>query len=70
VGAIRELDVCYPIAQDNEFQTWDAWDNRAYVLDWDGQVRRVREGEGYAQEIENVIHSLLGLARAGSHEHP
>ena len=73
-SAIRELDVRYPIAQDNEFQTWDAWDNRAwpsfYLLDRDGQVRLVREGEGYAQEIEGAIRSLLGLARAGSREHP
>ena len=29
-SAIRELDVRYPIAQDNEFQTWDAWDNQAW----------------------------------------
>ena len=73
-SAIRELDVRYPIAQDNEFQTWDAWDNRAwpsfYVLDRDGMVRLVREGEGYAQEIESAIRSLLGLAHAGSREHP
>jgi hypothetical protein len=72
--AIRELDVRHPIAQDNEFQTWDAWGNRAwpsfYVLDRDGQVRLVREGEGYAQEIEATIRSLLGLARVGSMEHP
>jgi hypothetical protein len=33
-------------------------------------VRLVREGEGYAQEIEVAIRSLLGLARAGSREHP
>ncbi len=73
-SAIRELDVRYPIAQDNEFLTWDAWDNRAwpsfYLLDRDGQVRLVREGEGHAQEIEGAIRSLLGLARAGSAEHP
>ena len=68
--AIRELGVRHPIAQDNEYQTWDAWGNRAwpsfYLLDRDGQVRLVREGEGYAQEIEAAIRSLLGLARAGS----
>jgi hypothetical protein len=73
-SAIRELDVRYPIAQDNEFQTWDAWDNRAwpsfYVLDRDGMVRLVREGEGNAQEIEGAIRSLLGLTRAGSRDHP
>jgi hypothetical protein len=65
--------VRYPIAQDNEFRTWRAWGNRAwpsfYLLDANGQVRLVREGEGYAQEIEAAIRSLLGLARAGSTEH-
>ena len=73
-SAIGELGVRYPIAQDNEYQTWRAWDNRAwpsfYLLDRDGQVRLVREGEGYSQEIEGAIRSLLGLARAGSREHP
>jgi thiol-disulfide isomerase/thioredoxin len=38
-SAIRELEVRYPIAQDNEFQTWRAWDNQAwpsfYLLDRD-----------------------------------
>jgi thiol-disulfide isomerase/thioredoxin len=73
-SAIRELGVRYPIAQDNESQTWDAWSNRYwpsfYLLDGDGQVRLVRNGEGHAQEIEGAIRSLLGLARAGSREHP
>jgi hypothetical protein len=73
-SAIRELDVHYPVAQDNDYQTWRAWDNRAwpsfYLLNRDGQVRLVREGEGYAQEIEAAIRSLLGLAGAGASEHP
>jgi hypothetical protein len=73
-AAIRELDVRHAIAQDNEYQTWNAWDNRAwpafYLLDRNGQVRLVREGEGNAQEIEGAIRSLLGLARAGANEHP
>jgi thiol-disulfide isomerase/thioredoxin len=72
-SAIRELEVRYPIAQDNEFQTWRAWDNQAwpsfYLLDRDEKVRLVREGEGNAQEIERAIRSLLSLARAGSRQH-
>ena len=36
-----ELDIRYPIARDNEYQTWQAWENRAwpsfYLLDGDGQ---------------------------------
>jgi hypothetical protein len=73
-SAILKLDVRFPIAQDNEYQTWQAWDNHAwptfYLLDRDGQIRLVREGEGYAQEIEAAIRNLLGLARAGASEHP
>jgi hypothetical protein len=72
-SAIGELGVRYPIAQDNGFQTWRAWGNRAwpsfYLLDGDGRVRLVREGEGHAQEIEGAIGGLLGLPRAGSREH-
>src|SRR5262249_55789113 len=28
--AIRELGVRYPVAQDNEFRTWRAWENQAW----------------------------------------
>jgi thiol-disulfide isomerase/thioredoxin len=73
-SAIRELRVDYPVAQDNEFLTWRAWSNRAwpsfYLVDGDGQVRLVREGEGNAQEIEDAIRSLLRLARTVAGEHP
>ncbi len=31
-SAIRELEVRWPIAQDNEFQTWRAWDNRGVAV--------------------------------------
>ena len=73
-SAIPELGVRHPIAQDNEYRTWDAWDNRAwpsfYLLDRDGQIRLVREGEGYAREMEGAIRGLLSLPRAGAGEHP
>src|SRR6185437_14000017 len=55
-------------------QTWRAWGNQAwpsfYLLDRDGQVRLVRDGEGYSQEIEAAIRNLLGVARTGSQERP
>jgi hypothetical protein len=72
--AIRALDVRHPIAQDNEYRTWDAWDNRAwpafYLVDRSGQVRLVREGEGNSREIERAIRNLLGLAPADANAHP
>ncbi|HYZ22043.1 MAG TPA: redoxin domain-containing protein [Rhodopila sp.] len=68
--ALSELGVTYPIAQDNAYRTWRAWGNRAwpsfYLLDRNGEIRLVREGEGHAQEIETAIRGLLGLSRAGS----
>src|SRR4051794_7001178 len=71
-SAMRELDVNFPIAQDNGYRTWRDWNNRAwpafYLLDRDGRVRLIREGEGHSQEIEAAIRSLLGLSRAGSGE--
>jgi len=71
-SAIGELGVTFPIVQDNAFQVWRAFGNRAwpsfYLLDRDGQIRLVREGEGHAQEMEGAIRGLLGLPRAGSRE--
>jgi thiol-disulfide isomerase/thioredoxin len=72
-SAIRELGVVHPIAQDNEYRTWRAWSNRAwpafYLLDGNGRVHLVREGEGHAREIETAIRGLLGLPRVAPGEY-
>jgi thiol-disulfide isomerase/thioredoxin len=70
---LHALGVAFPMAQDNEFRTWRAFDNEAwpsfYLLDREGRVRLHRDGEGYSAEIENAIRALLGLARgAVSHD--
>jgi hypothetical protein len=71
-SAIHALGVTYPTAQDNGYQTWRAWGNRAwpsfYLLDRNGQVRLVREGEGHSREMEDAIRRLLGVTRAGSND--
>ena len=68
-ASVREFGIRYPVGQDNGFRTWRAWDNRAwpsfYLLDKDGQIVLVREGEGHARELEGAIRGLLGLARSG-----
>jgi thiol-disulfide isomerase/thioredoxin len=68
--AVREFGIRYPVGQDNGFRTWRAWSNRAwpafYLLDRDGQIVLLREGEGYARELEGAIRALLGLASSGS----
>lgn len=66
--AVREFGIHYPVGQDNDFQTWRAWDNEAwpafYLLDRSGRIILVREGEGHAHELEAAIRALLGLAPA------
>jgi hypothetical protein len=67
---VREFGIAFPVGQDNRFGTWRAWGNRAwpsfYLLDRDGRVVLVREGEGHAREIEGAIRGLLGLSRSGA----
>ncbi len=70
-AAIREFGIRYPVGQDNAFRTWRAWSNRAwpafYLLDRDGRIVLLREGEGHAQELEGAIRGLLGLPGAPAH---
>ena len=63
--SVRAFGIRFPVGQDNAFATWRAWGNRAwpafYLLDRDGQIVLVREGEGHAHELEGAIQALLGL---------
>ena len=72
--SVREFGILYPVGQDNAFRTWRAWENRAwptfYLLDRDGQVVLLREGEGHARELEGAIRGLLGLAPPGAAARP
>ncbi len=64
-ASVREFGIRFPVGQDNASQTWRAWSNRAwpafYLLDRDGRVVLLREGEGHAREMEGAIRGLLGL---------
>lgn len=61
--ASKEAGLRYPIALDNNFQTWGAYENQfwpaSYLIDKDGQVRRYHAGEGGYSETEQAIRSLL-----------
>lgn len=67
---IRETRIPYPVRQDNDFQTWNAWNNQAwpgfFLLDRNGQIALERYGEDHAHEMEGVIRGLLGLTRTGT----
>ena len=71
--AIRQNDLRYAVAQDNEFGTWNAWGNQywpaKYLIDSRGRVRYAHFGEGSYGETEAAIRSLLqeaGAKRLGS----
>jgi thiol-disulfide isomerase/thioredoxin len=62
-AAARTHGLEYPIAQDNNSSTWNAFYNNAwptkYLVDQDGNVRYHHLGEGAYQETEEVIRELL-----------
>lgn len=65
--AIKRYGIKYPVAQDNDLETWDAWDNQywpaEYLVDQRGNVVAHHFGEGNYAEMENAIRTLLGLPR-------
>jgi cytochrome c biogenesis protein CcdA/thiol-disulfide isomerase/thioredoxin len=65
-AAIDENEIRYPVVQDNEQATWNAYDNQywpaEYFVDAEGRVRYVHFGEGEYGEKERVIRDLLGEA--------
>jgi hypothetical protein len=62
-AAIRENGIRYPVAQDNDQATWNAYGNQywpaEYFIDTQGRVRYVHFGEGEYGEKEKVIRDLL-----------
>jgi cytochrome c biogenesis protein CcdA/thiol-disulfide isomerase/thioredoxin len=63
-AAIKEHHLGYPIAQDNDFATWNAFDNRywpaKYLIDAQGMIRYTHFGEGGEEATDLAIRSLLG----------
>jgi thiol-disulfide isomerase/thioredoxin len=67
---VRAEGIRFPVCQDNDFRTWDSFDNDAwpgfYLLDRDGRVVMSRLGEDHAREIEVAIRNLLHLPATGT----
>ena len=62
-AAVRELDIRYPVVQDNDFAIWKryhtwAWPT-AVLVDRRGGVRYTHIGEGAYGETEAMIRRLL-----------
>jgi cytochrome c biogenesis protein CcdA/thiol-disulfide isomerase/thioredoxin len=67
--AIGRNGLRYPVVQDNEFATWNAYGNQywpaKYLIDARGRVRYVHFGEGNYATTERAIRGLLAEAGHG-----
>ena len=66
--AIKEMDVRYPVAVDNDYAVWRAFDNHywpaLYFVDAAGRIRHHHFGEGEYMGSEMVLQMLLREAGA------
>ncbi len=75
-NAIKQFGLRYPVVQDNEMGTWNAYGNEYwpadYLIDAHGQVRYAAFGEGDYDKTETAIRALLAEAggRVGGRSAP
>jgi len=74
--AIDQFGLHYPVVQDNNMGTWNAYNNEDwpadYLIDANGQVRYMAVGEGDYSQTETAIRALLAEAgdSVGGKSHP
>jgi thiol-disulfide isomerase/thioredoxin len=65
--AIRRQEIDYPVAIDNHYDIWSAFDNHywpaLYFIDAEGVIREGHFGEGRYEKSERIIQRLLGVER-------
>ena len=61
--ALKRLGITYPVAQDNQYATWSAYNNQYwpafYLIDKKGQIVYSHFGEGAYAQTEAKIQELL-----------
>lgn len=66
--AMKRFGIRYPVAQDNQYATWKAYENRywpaAYLIDRTGRIVLKHFGEGHYDEMESAIRILLAAESA------
>jgi thiol-disulfide isomerase/thioredoxin len=71
--AVRDMHIDYPVAIDNDYAIWGAFDNHywpaLYFADAQGRIRHHHFGEGEYQQSEMVIQQLLVEAGTTDHAH-
>ena len=67
-AAVAKLKIPYAVAQDNQYATWNAFDNHfwpaIYLIDAQGHVVYSHFGEGRYAQTEEKIRQLLASSRA------
>jgi thiol-disulfide isomerase/thioredoxin len=62
-AALKRHGITYPVAQDNDSRTWDAYRNRywpaQYIIDQTGKIVFQHDGEGRYDEIDRTVARLL-----------
>jgi thiol-disulfide isomerase/thioredoxin len=68
-SAIQDMGISYPVATDNDYAVWVAFDNHywpaLYFADAQGRIRHHHFGEGEYGQSEMVIQQLLAEAGSG-----
>jgi thiol-disulfide isomerase/thioredoxin len=71
--ATRDMRVEYPIAIDNDYAIWSAFNNHywpaLYLVDAQGRIRSHQFGEGAYEQSEMSMHQLLAEAGIGGIDH-
>lgn len=66
--ALGRFGIRYPVAQDNRYDTWNAYGNRywpaLYLVDANGRIVYTRFGEGQYEKTEAAIRDALARAVA------
>lgn len=61
--AINDFGIKYPVVQDNNYATWNAYSNEywpaEYLIDAQGRIRHTSFGEGEYDQTEKAIQDLL-----------
>jgi thiol-disulfide isomerase/thioredoxin len=64
--ALKRHGITYPVAQDNDSRTWNAYRNRywpaQYIVDQNGRIVFQHDGEGQYEEIDRTVARLLNAA--------
>ena len=62
-AALKRHGIRYPVAQDNEYATWNAYRNQywpaQYILDQSGRIVFEHAGEGAYDEMERLVKRLV-----------